>query len=114
LIVRVGALAAFLKCSGRPAKCRPPRLRRWPFGAQLRDFEPYRQHRAEVRAARKEMCAVTEVDSPSRPEPSSAENVSSRIILLDSARLVPLMIKYRVGVHVKQSYDVAGAGRGLL
>lgn len=35
-----------------------------------------------------------------------AENVPSRIILIDSARLVSLMIKYRVGVHVKQSYDV--------
>lgn len=35
-----------------------------------------------------------------------AENVPSRIILIDSARLVTLMIKYRVGVQVKQSYDV--------
>jgi restriction system protein len=35
-----------------------------------------------------------------------AENVPSRIILIDSARLVSLMIKYRVGVQVKQSYDV--------
>jgi restriction system protein len=35
-----------------------------------------------------------------------AENVPSRIILIDSARLVALMIKYRVGVQVKQSYDV--------
>ncbi|MDE8588951.1 restriction endonuclease [Arthrobacter sp. NQ4] len=35
-----------------------------------------------------------------------AENVPSRIILIDSARLVGLMIKYRVGVQVKQSYDV--------
>ncbi|THJ66482.1 restriction endonuclease [Arthrobacter echini] len=35
-----------------------------------------------------------------------AENVPSRIILIDAARLVVLMIKYRVGVQVKQSYDV--------
>lgn len=35
-----------------------------------------------------------------------AENVPSRIILIDAARLVSLMIKYRVGVQVKQSYDV--------
>ncbi|MDZ4091690.1 MAG: restriction endonuclease [Arthrobacter sp.] len=35
-----------------------------------------------------------------------AENVPSRIILIDSIRLVSLMIKYRVGVQVKQSYDV--------
>jgi restriction system protein len=35
-----------------------------------------------------------------------AENVPSRIILIDSDRLVTLMIKYRVGVQVKQSYDV--------
>lgn len=35
-----------------------------------------------------------------------AENVPSRIILIDSVRLVTLMIKYRVGVQVKQSYDV--------
>lgn len=35
-----------------------------------------------------------------------AENVPSRIILIDSSRLVSLMIKYRVGVQVKQSYDV--------
>ena len=35
-----------------------------------------------------------------------AENVPSRIILIDSDRLVSLMIKYRVGVQVKQSYDV--------
>ncbi|MBO1268309.1 restriction endonuclease [Arthrobacter sp. PO-11] len=35
-----------------------------------------------------------------------AESVPSRIILIDAARLVSLMIKYRVGVQVKQSYDV--------
>ena len=35
-----------------------------------------------------------------------AENVPSRIILIDASRLVTLMIKYRVGVQVKQSYDV--------
>jgi restriction system protein len=35
-----------------------------------------------------------------------AENVPSRIILIDAARLVGLMIKYRVGVQVQQSYDV--------
>ena len=35
-----------------------------------------------------------------------AEAVPSRIILIDSARLVSFMIKYRVGVQVKQSYDV--------
>ena len=34
------------------------------------------------------------------------ENVPSRIILTDAARLVALMIMYRVGVQVKQSYDV--------
>lgn len=32
--------------------------------------------------------------------------VSSRIILIDGVRLVGLMIKYRVGVQVKQSYDI--------
>lgn len=35
-----------------------------------------------------------------------ADGVPSRIILIDAARLVTLMIKYRVGVQVKQSYDV--------
>ena len=35
-----------------------------------------------------------------------AEAVPSRIILIDAARLVSFMIKYRVGVQVKQSYDV--------
>ncbi|MET3141422.1 UNVERIFIED_ORG: restriction system protein [Arthrobacter sp. UYEF2] len=35
-----------------------------------------------------------------------AENVPSRIILIDASRMVSLMIKYRVGVQVKQSYDV--------
>lgn len=35
-----------------------------------------------------------------------SENVPSRIILIDSTRLVSLMIKYRVGVQVKQSYEV--------
>ena len=35
-----------------------------------------------------------------------AENVPSRIILIDAPRLLTLMIKYRVGVQVKQSYDV--------
>jgi restriction system protein len=33
-----------------------------------------------------------------------AENVSSRVILIDGQRLVALMIKYRVGVQVKQTY----------
>ncbi|MFF2296543.1 restriction endonuclease [Arthrobacter sp. NPDC058127] len=32
--------------------------------------------------------------------------VPSRLILIDDVRLVGLMIKYRVGVQVKQSYDV--------
>lgn len=32
--------------------------------------------------------------------------VPSRIILIDGNRLVVLMIKYRVGVQVKQSYDI--------
>lgn len=32
--------------------------------------------------------------------------VPSRVILIDGARLVGLMIKYRVGVQVKQSYDI--------
>jgi len=32
--------------------------------------------------------------------------VPSRVILIDGARLVGLMIKYRVGVQVKESYDV--------
>ncbi|MDR6556840.1 restriction system protein [Arthrobacter pascens] len=32
--------------------------------------------------------------------------VPSRVILIDGTRLVGLMIKYRVGVQVKQSYDI--------
>lgn len=32
--------------------------------------------------------------------------VPSRVILIDGARLVGMMIKYRVGVQVKQSYDI--------
>lgn len=32
--------------------------------------------------------------------------VPSRVILIDGSRLVGLMIKYRVGVQVKQSYDI--------
>ncbi len=32
--------------------------------------------------------------------------VPSRVILIEGARLVGLMIKYRVGVQVKQSYDI--------
>ncbi len=35
-----------------------------------------------------------------------ANFVPSRIILIDGSRLVSLMIKYRVGVQVKQRYDV--------
>lgn len=35
-----------------------------------------------------------------------AKAVPSRVILIDGSRLVGLMIKYRVGVQVKQSYDV--------
>jgi restriction system protein len=35
-----------------------------------------------------------------------AKAVPSRVILIDGARLVGLMIKYRVGVQVKQSYDI--------
>jgi restriction system protein len=37
---------------------------------------------------------------------SYAENVPSRVILIDGERLVALMIKYRVGVQVKQTYTV--------
>jgi restriction system protein len=32
--------------------------------------------------------------------------VPSRVILIDGARLVGLMIKYQVGVQIKQSYDI--------
>lgn len=32
--------------------------------------------------------------------------VSSRLILIDGVRLVGLIIKYQVGVQVKQSYDI--------
>ena len=32
--------------------------------------------------------------------------VPSRVILIDGVRLVGLMIEYRVGVRVKQSYDI--------
>ena len=35
-----------------------------------------------------------------------AANIPTRTILIDGTRLVSLMIKYRVGVQVKQSYDV--------
>ncbi|WP_026544396.1 restriction endonuclease [Arthrobacter sp. 35/47] len=35
-----------------------------------------------------------------------AAGIPSRVILIDSVRLVNLMIKYRVGVQVKQTYDV--------
>lgn len=35
-----------------------------------------------------------------------AARISTRPILIDGKRLVSLMIKYRVGVQVKQSYDV--------
>lgn len=35
-----------------------------------------------------------------------ANNVASRVILIDGTRLADLMIKYRVGVQVKESYDV--------
>ncbi|XKH57334.1 restriction endonuclease [Citricoccus nitrophenolicus] len=35
-----------------------------------------------------------------------AKGIQTRVILIDGKRLVSLMIKYRVGVHVKQSYDV--------
>lgn len=37
---------------------------------------------------------------------SYAAGVPSRVILIDGERLVSLMIKYRVGVQAKQSYDV--------
>ncbi|WP_354213739.1 restriction endonuclease [Arthrobacter sp. UYCu511] len=37
---------------------------------------------------------------------SYAANVPSRVILIDGDRLASLMIKYRVGVQVKESYDV--------
>lgn len=35
-----------------------------------------------------------------------AAGTSSRVILIDGERLVGLMIKYRVGVQAKQSYDI--------
>ncbi|MFI7744176.1 restriction endonuclease [Kocuria rhizosphaericola] len=35
-----------------------------------------------------------------------AQNIQTRVILIDGKRLVSLMIKYRVGVQVRQSYDV--------
>ncbi|MCQ9164118.1 restriction endonuclease [Arthrobacter sp. STN4] len=35
-----------------------------------------------------------------------ASSVPSRVILIDGERLAALMIKYRVGVQVKESYDV--------
>lgn len=35
-----------------------------------------------------------------------AEAVPTRVVLIDGARLAELMIKYRVGVQVKQSYDI--------
>jgi restriction system protein len=35
---------------------------------------------------------------------SYVQNVSSRVILIDGARLMNLMIKYRVGVQVRQTY----------
>ena len=35
-----------------------------------------------------------------------AASIPTRIVLIDGRRLVSLMIKYRVGVQVKQSYDV--------
>ena len=35
-----------------------------------------------------------------------ANSVPSQVILIDGARLADLMIKYRVGVQVKESYDV--------
>lgn len=35
-----------------------------------------------------------------------AAAIQNRIVLIDGKRLVSLMIKYRVGVQVKQSYDV--------
>lgn len=37
---------------------------------------------------------------------SYAASVPSRVILIDGERLATLMIKYRVGVQVKESYDV--------
>lgn len=37
---------------------------------------------------------------------SYASSVQSRVILIDGIRLADLMIKYRVGVQVKESYDV--------
>ncbi|MEV7607423.1 restriction endonuclease [Paenarthrobacter sp. NPDC089322] len=35
-----------------------------------------------------------------------AASVGTRTILIDGTRIVSLMIKYRVGVQVKRSYDV--------
>ncbi|REE04252.1 restriction endonuclease [Citricoccus muralis] len=37
-----------------------------------------------------------------------AKSIPTRVILIDGQRLVSLMIKYRVGVQVEQSYDVVG------
>ncbi|TLP98523.1 restriction endonuclease [Nesterenkonia salmonea] len=35
-----------------------------------------------------------------------AENLPTRIVLIDGERLTSLMIKYRVGVHVERTYEV--------
>lgn len=35
-----------------------------------------------------------------------ADAVPTRVVLIDGLRLAELMIKYRVGVQVKRSYDV--------
>ncbi|WP_026820607.1 restriction endonuclease [Arthrobacter castelli] len=37
---------------------------------------------------------------------SYAQSIPTRVILIDGVRLVSLMIKYRVGVQARQSYDV--------
>lgn len=42
-----------------------------------------------------------------------ASVVPSRPILIDGARLVKLMIKYRVGIQVKQTYDVVAVDEDL-
>lgn len=35
-----------------------------------------------------------------------AESIPTRVVLIDGPRLAELMIKYRVGVQVRQTYDI--------
>ena len=42
----------------------------------------------------------------SREAVDYAANVSTRVVLVDGARLTSLMIKYRVGVQVRQRYEL--------